>query len=152
RLAIRAAPPSLQASSAASASGRLAPPPTMPSPQLSQRLTGPPMPGRESIQPKSGSPQAGQGGLSGPAPASRGTTAARCRPLGVTRSALMAGSVRPVRLSEIMTAGVIITTPEASAISVARQMRDHRVGSVVIVDSGGAPVAMVTDRDLALRV
>jgi CBS domain-containing protein len=31
-------------------------------------------------------------------------------------------------------------------------MRDNRVGSVVIVDPGGAPVAMVTDRDLAIRV
>jgi CBS domain-containing protein len=57
-----------------------------------------------------------------------------------------------VRLSEIMTAGVVTATPEASAISVARQMRDHRVGSVVIVDPEGSPVAMVTDRDLALRV
>jgi CBS domain-containing protein len=57
-----------------------------------------------------------------------------------------------VRLSEIMTAGVVTATPEASAISVARQMRDSRVGSVVIVDSEGSPVAMVTDRDLALRV
>lgn len=51
-----------------------------------------------------------------------------------------------------MTAGVITATPEASAVSVAQQMRDHRVGSVVIVDPGGSPVAMVTDRDLALRV
>jgi CBS domain-containing protein len=51
-----------------------------------------------------------------------------------------------------MTAGVITATPEASAISVARQMRDSRVGSVVIVDPEGSPVAMVTDRDLALRV
>jgi len=57
-----------------------------------------------------------------------------------------------VKLSEIMTAGVVTASPEASAISVARQMRDHRVGSVVIVDPGGSPVAMVTDRDLALRV
>jgi signal-transduction protein with cAMP-binding, CBS, and nucleotidyltransferase domain len=57
-----------------------------------------------------------------------------------------------VQLSEIMTAGVITAPPEASALSVARQMRDHRVGSVVIVDSAGSPVAMVTDRDLALRV
>jgi CBS domain-containing protein len=31
-------------------------------------------------------------------------------------------------------------------------MRDHNVGSVVIVDSAGSPVAMVTDRDLATRV
>jgi CBS domain-containing protein len=64
----------------------------------------------------------------------------------------MRGSVRPVRLSEIMTVGVITAEAEASAISVARLMRDHRVGSVVIVDPAGSPVAMVTDRDLALRV
>lgn len=51
-----------------------------------------------------------------------------------------------------MTAGVVTAPPEASALSVARQMRDHRVGSVVIVDSGESPVAMITDRDLALRV
>lgn len=51
-----------------------------------------------------------------------------------------------------MTAGVVTASPEASAISVARQMRERRVGSVVIVDRGGSPVAMVTDRDLALRV
>jgi CBS domain-containing protein len=51
-----------------------------------------------------------------------------------------------------MTAGVVTAAPEASAISVARQMRDHRVGSVVIADPSGSPVAMVTDRDLALRV
>jgi CBS domain-containing protein len=51
-----------------------------------------------------------------------------------------------------MTAGVITASPEASAISVAGQMRDQRVGSVVIVDPAGSPVAMVTDRDLALRV
>jgi CBS domain-containing protein len=57
-----------------------------------------------------------------------------------------------VQLSEIMTAGVVTARPEASAISVARLMRDHSVGSVVIVDHGDSPVAMVTDRDLALRV
>jgi CBS domain-containing protein len=51
-----------------------------------------------------------------------------------------------------MTSGVVTAMPEASAISVARQMRDHRVGSVVIVDPAGSPTAMVTDRDLALRV
>ena len=56
-----------------------------------------------------------------------------------------------MKLSEIMTAGVITSTPEADTVAVARQMRDHRVGSVVVVDPGGAPVAMVTDRDLAVR-
>lgn len=51
-----------------------------------------------------------------------------------------------------MTAGVVTATPDASAVSVARQMRDNRVGSVVIVDPAGVPVAMITDRDLAVRV
>jgi CBS domain-containing protein len=57
-----------------------------------------------------------------------------------------------VRLSEIMTPGVVTATPGTSALDVAGLMRDHRVGSVVVVDSAGSPVAMVTDRDLALRV
>lgn len=57
-----------------------------------------------------------------------------------------------MKLAEIMTSGVVTAAPEASALSVARQMRDRRVGSVVIVDPAGSPVAMVTDRDLALRV
>jgi CBS domain-containing protein len=57
-----------------------------------------------------------------------------------------------VQLAEIMTAGVVTAPPDASVRAAAGLMRDHRVGSVVIVDSGGAPVAMVTDRDLAVRV
>jgi CBS domain-containing protein len=64
----------------------------------------------------------------------------------------MRGSVRGMQLAEIMTAGVITATPAASAVSVARQMRDNRVGSVVIVDPAGSPVAMVTDRDVTVRV
>jgi CBS domain-containing protein len=51
-----------------------------------------------------------------------------------------------------MTPRVVTAAPEASAASVARQMRDHRVGSVVIVDPAGSPVAMITDRDIAVRV
>jgi CBS domain-containing protein len=57
-----------------------------------------------------------------------------------------------VVLREIMTAGVVTAAPEASVVSVARQMRDSRVGSVVIADPAGSPVAMITDRDLAVRV
>jgi CBS domain-containing protein len=57
-----------------------------------------------------------------------------------------------MRLKDIMTAGVITATPETSAVAVARLMRDNGVGSIVIVDPAGSPVAMVTDRDLALRV
>ena len=57
-----------------------------------------------------------------------------------------------MRLSEIMTSGVVTAGAEATALEVARLMRDHRVGSVVIVDSAGKPVAILTDRDLTLRV
>jgi CBS domain-containing protein len=57
-----------------------------------------------------------------------------------------------VQLREIMTMGVITAATETSAAQVAQEMRDRNVGSVVIVDPDGAPVAMVTDRDLAVRV
>lgn len=57
-----------------------------------------------------------------------------------------------MRLSEIMTPGVVTAPVETSALEVARLMRDHRVGSVVVVDSAGTPVAILTDRDLTLRV
>jgi CBS domain-containing protein len=57
-----------------------------------------------------------------------------------------------VKLREIMTPAVVTSAPDADAASVARLMRDHRVGSVVLVDQGEMPVAMVTDRDLTVRV
>jgi CBS domain-containing protein len=57
-----------------------------------------------------------------------------------------------VQLREIMTSSVVTALPKTSAGDVARQMRDHNVGSVVIVEPDGLPVAMVTDRDLATRV
>jgi CBS domain-containing protein len=57
-----------------------------------------------------------------------------------------------VKLSEIMTPAVVTSAPDADAASVARLMRDQRVGSVVLVDQGEMPVAMVTDRDLTVRV
>lgn len=51
-----------------------------------------------------------------------------------------------------MTASVVTAEPGATVLEVAQLMRDHNVGSVVIVDSEGAPVAMLTDRDLAVRI
>jgi CBS domain-containing protein len=57
-----------------------------------------------------------------------------------------------VQLSEIMTAAVVTAEPEATALEVAQLMRDHNVGSVVVVDPDGSPVAMVTDRDLTVRI
>ncbi|MFN2612509.1 MAG: cyclic nucleotide-binding/CBS domain-containing protein [Solirubrobacterales bacterium] len=57
-----------------------------------------------------------------------------------------------MQLREIMTEGVITAPADANVLTVARQMRDRGVGSVVLTDSGGVPQAMITDRDLATRV
>lgn len=51
-----------------------------------------------------------------------------------------------------MTPGVVTAGLDADVLAVAQLMRDHRVGSVVICDAQGGPTAMVTDRDLAVRV
>jgi CBS domain-containing protein len=56
-----------------------------------------------------------------------------------------------VKLREIMTPRVVTADATADLLSVARLMRDHSVGSVVICDREGVPAAMVTDRDLAVR-
>lgn len=53
---------------------------------------------------------------------------------------------------EIMTAAVVTADPDTEVREVAALMRDRNVGSVVVRDHDGAPVAMVTDRDLTLRV
>jgi CBS domain-containing protein len=53
---------------------------------------------------------------------------------------------------EIMTPGVVTADADADVREVAQLMRDHNVGSVVICDPDGGPTAMVTDRDLAVRV
>jgi CBS domain-containing protein len=57
-----------------------------------------------------------------------------------------------MQLKEIMTEGVITAPAEADVLTVARQMRDRGVGSVIVTDHAGSPQAMVTDRDLTVRV
>ena len=57
----------------------------------------------------------------------------------------------PMQLREIMTSGVVTAGPDADLLKVALLMRDHNVGSVVLCDPEGEPVAMITDRDLAIR-
>ena len=56
-----------------------------------------------------------------------------------------------MQISEVMTESVVSADAEASLGQVAALMRDHNVGSVVIMD-GDRPIAMVTDRDIALVV
>src|SRR5205085_781266 len=50
-----------------------------------------------------------------------------------------------------MTSAVVTAGLDADVLQVAQLMRDHNVGSVVLSDPHGEPVAMVTDRDLAIR-
>jgi CBS domain-containing protein len=57
-----------------------------------------------------------------------------------------------VQIHEIMTAAVVTAAPDAPANAVAALMRDHNVGSVVLVDEAGRPIGMVTDRDLAVDI
>ena len=57
-----------------------------------------------------------------------------------------------MQLREIMTAGVVTADEGDEVLKVARLMRDRGVGSVVITDPEGGPAAMITDRDLAIRV
>jgi CBS domain-containing protein len=55
-----------------------------------------------------------------------------------------------MQIREIMTASVVTAPPQTAVQDVAALMRERNVGSVVIVDGNGHPVAMITDRDLAV--
>jgi CBS domain-containing protein len=57
-----------------------------------------------------------------------------------------------MQLREIMTAGVVTAKEGDDVRKVAGLMRERGVGSVVICDPEGAPAAMITDRDVAVRV
>jgi CBS domain-containing protein len=56
-----------------------------------------------------------------------------------------------VRISEVMTQGVVTAETDDSLRRVGELMRDRNVGSVVVCESG-RPVGVITDRDLALAV
>ncbi|MCL4484877.1 MAG: CBS domain-containing protein [Nitrospirae bacterium] len=49
-----------------------------------------------------------------------------------------------------MTSDVKTCTPDSTLASVANVMWSENVGSVPVVDSGGKPVGIVTDRDIAM--
>jgi CBS domain-containing protein len=56
-----------------------------------------------------------------------------------------------VRISDVMTQGVVTADTDDSLRRVGELMRDRNVGSVVICEAG-RPVGVMTDRDLALAV
>jgi CBS domain-containing protein len=56
-----------------------------------------------------------------------------------------------MRISEVMTQGVVTADSGDTLQHVGELMRDHNVGSVVICENGRA-IGVITDRDLALAV
>ena len=56
-----------------------------------------------------------------------------------------------MRISDVMTQGVVTADTDDSLRRVGELMRDRNVGSVVICEAG-RPVGVMTDRDLALAV
>ena len=56
-----------------------------------------------------------------------------------------------MRISDVMTQGVVTAETGDTLRHVGELMRDHNVGSVVVCDDG-RPVGVITDRDLALAV
>jgi CBS domain-containing protein len=57
-----------------------------------------------------------------------------------------------VRFHDIIMTAVVTAPPDTPVHAVAALMRDHNVGSVVLVDQAGRPIGMVTDRDLAVDI
>src|SRR5919108_743780 len=57
-----------------------------------------------------------------------------------------------MRVRDVMTETVVTAPVSAAVREVAELMRERNVGSVVLVDEAGVPVAFVTDRDLTVSV
>ena len=57
-----------------------------------------------------------------------------------------------MQIREVMTESVVTAPPDCPVSRIAELMRERNVGSVVLVDDGGAPVGFITDRDLAVSV
>lgn len=56
-----------------------------------------------------------------------------------------------MQIREVMTESVVTAAPARTVREIAELMRDHNVGSVVLLE-GDRPVGFVTDRDLTLCV
>ncbi len=54
-------------------------------------------------------------------------------------------------LSEMVDKKLISCTPEDSVKSAAELMKVHDVGAILVIDSGGSPVGIITDRDIVIR-
>jgi CBS domain-containing protein len=56
------------------------------------------------------------------------------------------------RIRDVMTANPTTLSEEASVADAARRMRDEDIGDVLVVREEGELTAIVTDRDIAVRV
>ena len=60
-----------------------------------------------------------------------------------------------MKIGEICSRTVVVASKESSVTEVAKLMRTHHVGSVVVVDEGVGgvrPIGIITDRDLVVEV
>jgi CBS domain-containing protein len=56
-----------------------------------------------------------------------------------------------MKLNDIFTRSVVTAAPEETLATVALEMQEHNVGTIVVVENR-RPVGIVTDRDLALAL
>lgn len=60
-----------------------------------------------------------------------------------------------MRIGEICTREVVFCDPETSVVEIARLLRNHHVGDLIVAEKGRcglAPIGLVTDRDLVVKV
>ena len=55
-----------------------------------------------------------------------------------------------MRVSEVMTREVLSCMPQTDLETVAMKMWDGDCGSIPVMDGSGTPIAMITDRDIAM--
>lgn len=58
----------------------------------------------------------------------------------------------PDTIGELMTKDVVTVVPEATVRDALREMIDHDIGSVVVVDAEGGAVGVFTERDVTRRI
>ncbi len=56
-----------------------------------------------------------------------------------------------MRVSDLMNAQVVSITPDASALTAARLLERHNIGSLPVCNQDGKISGIVTDRDIVLR-
>jgi CBS domain-containing protein len=78
--------------------------------------------------------------------------AARPRGCGVLPISTQTDTTGMAVVGDIAAYPAFTIKQDASAVAAARVMRDEEVGDVMVVDSDGRLVGMLTDRDVAVRV